>query len=211
LCAAAASRVPVPAARTTLGAALAGAALFTIVVKSDAVPALAERHTVRVPGFATVPVTDGDWLARGDVAGAGYALPPPDSPLPAVHGQWVPFAAREMDELLVAVPPRRAGDKLLVGTGDVVLSTTRFALGAELGARRVVPVQRLLPGDEATVLVSLRTTAVWLLVTADPPPNGGDLDPRVVEVAAQQAGFHLVRSSVAPDGRTVRWWVPAAG
>jgi Dolichyl-phosphate-mannose-protein mannosyltransferase len=206
LCVVCAARVPSHLARRGLAAGLAAAAMFAVVMKSDAVEPLAPRTEVRIPAFATVPVSDGNWLARRDVAADGYRLPPASDPLPHVHREWVPFAERETKAVLAAAKARGLDPRLLVGTGDAVLSTTRFALGAALRDHKL-PTRLLVPGSNAKDYArQLRDEAISLLVTADPPPNGGDVDRGQVAAAARTAGYRPFRTSTAPDGREVTWW-----
>lgn len=206
LCVFCASRVSNDVARHVLAAALVAASVFAVVMKSDAVDALAHRDAVHLPVLGTVPVIDGNWIERQDVAGDGYRLPPASDPLPRLHRQWVPFAEREVAAVLEAAKRRRLDPKLIVGTGDGILSSTRFSLAAAL-AGETLPTSRLKP--EATpgaYARELRDPTLTLLVTADPPPSGGDLKRAQVESAASAAGFRPFRTGRAPDGRAVRWW-----
>jgi 4-amino-4-deoxy-L-arabinose transferase-like glycosyltransferase len=207
LCAVCAARVPIPAVRLLLASALAAASVFAVGMKSDVVTALAGRTELTVPGFGTIPVTDGDWLARDDVAGDGYRLPSPASPLPRLHRQWLPFAERETRAALAFASTRRSAPALLVGTGDVILSTTRFTLAAELDGHVVLRARRLLPGRSSQDYQrQMHDVTEHLLVTADPPPFGGDVDRRQVVRAARISGYRAFRTSTAPDGRRVTWW-----
>jgi hypothetical protein len=207
LCVVCAARLPTPVGRRLLASALAAASVFAVVVKSDAVGALAQRTELAVPGFGTIPLTNGDWLAREDVAGDGYHLPSPSSPLPRLHRQWLPFAERETRAALGFARSRHSSPTLLVGTGDVILSTTRFALAAELIGHDMLYARRLLPsGSSRDYQHQMQDAAAHLLVTADPPPFGGDVDRSQVVDAARVLGYRAFRSSRAPDGRRVTWW-----
>jgi hypothetical protein len=175
-------------------------------MKSDAVDPLAPRTEVRIPAFATVPVSDGNWLARRDVAADGYRLPPASDPLPHVHREWLPFAEREAEAVLAAAKGRQIDPRLLVGTGDLILGTTRFSLGAELNDHHL-PARLLVPGaSSGDYERQMRDPSISLLVTADPPPNGGRVDRGQVVSAARAVGYRPFRTSAAPDGRMVTWW-----
>jgi 4-amino-4-deoxy-L-arabinose transferase-like glycosyltransferase len=207
LCVVCAARLPTPAVRRLLASAMAAASVFAVVMKSDAVGALAQRTELAIPAFGTVPVTDGDWLARKDVAGDGYHLPSPASPLPRLHRQWLPFAERETRAVLAFARTRHSSPTLLVGTGDVILSTTRFALADELLGHDMLYVRRLLPSRSSRDYQrQMQDVEAHLLVTADPPPSGGDVDRRQVVYAARVLGYRAFRASRAPDGRRVTWW-----
>lgn len=205
LCVYAASRSP-HAARVVLATALCAASVFAVVVKSDAIGVAAARRTVHLPVMGTVTVTDGNWVARGDLEGAGYPLPPPDRRVPPLHSKWMPFMESEMSSVVAFADRHRLDLGLTVATGDVVLSTTRFALAAELAQRRHVTVERFSPRPTREYRRSLRDGGHDLLVTSDPPPSGGDIDARAVCVAADAAGYRIFRTSRAPDGRRIVWW-----
>jgi 4-amino-4-deoxy-L-arabinose transferase-like glycosyltransferase len=206
LCVACAARVSNYVARGALAAALVAASVFSVLMKSDAIGPLASRSELRIPAFATVPVSDGNWLARNDVAGDGYRLPPPSDPLPHIHREWLPFARREARAVLAAAQNLHITPRLLVATGDVVLSTSRFSLGAELEDHQL-QTQLLVPARSAGDYErQMRDAKITLLVTSDPPPGGSSVDRRDVVTAARAVGFRPFRTSTAPDGRSVMWW-----
>jgi 4-amino-4-deoxy-L-arabinose transferase-like glycosyltransferase len=206
LCVACAARVRSRSARGALAAALVLASAFNVLMKSDAIGFLAARKQLRIPGFATVPVTDGNWIARMDVAGDGYRLPPSSDPLPQMHRHWLPFAEREASAVLAAAKKRHITPKVLVATGDSILSTTRFSLGAELNDRQL-PAQALVPEESSSGYErQMRDPALTLLVTAAPPPSGSVYVRSELLRAARAVGFRRFRASTAPDGRQVIWW-----
>lgn len=206
LCVYAVSRIPNQALRTVLVALLVATSLLAVAVKSDRSGVLAEERTTHVPLLGRIAVTDGDWLARADVAGDGYRLPPPNVPLPEVHEQWLPFAETEMRAVLDHTDTGDAAPKLLVATDSGILSTTRFALGAQLAADTHIDVERYLEPEGDDYARQLRESTATLLVTADPPPSGGDLDHARIVEAARDTGYVPFRTSLAPDGRSVTWW-----
>jgi 4-amino-4-deoxy-L-arabinose transferase-like glycosyltransferase len=207
LCVYCVSRVVVRGARITLVALLIATTLFAVAGKSDSFGVLAERRVLHIPGFDTVAVTDGDWLARKDVEGAGYHLASPDHRLPALHRRWLPFTKTEMQAVLDRATPHGRPLHLVVATGDGIMSTTRFALAAQLAERAHVRVERLAPAADAREYTRLlQASMADVVVTADPPPSGGDLDQGSVVRAARDAGYVPIRTSTAPDGRTVTWW-----
>jgi hypothetical protein len=207
LCLACAARIPQKLARRALALALAAASVLAVVSKSDLIGPLAQRRELTVPVVGTVPVTDGNWLARKDVAGDGYPLPSPSTPLPPLHRRWLPFAEQEVRAALAFTRARQAQPTLLVATGDGILSTTRFTLAAELSRHTLLRAQRLIPGTSSSDYLSqLRSAHIRLLVTGDPPPSGGDVARAQVARAARALGFRPFRTSTAPDGRRITWW-----
>jgi hypothetical protein len=206
LCVYAASQIPVRALRTAVVASLVTAALLAVAVKSDRWGVLAEEREVHVPLLGRIAVTDGGWLARADVEGDGYRLPPPNVPLPELHEQWLPFAETEMREVLEHADTGDVAPRLLVATDSVLLSTTRFALAAQLATDTHVDVERYVEPEGDDYAQQMSESTATLLVTADPPPSGGDLDHSRIVEAAREAGFVPFRTSTAPDGRSVTWW-----
>jgi 4-amino-4-deoxy-L-arabinose transferase-like glycosyltransferase len=207
LCTGCASRVSRDWMRAGLVGALCLSALFAVTVKSDAIPALSGSHSFRLPLLGSQPIFDGGWLARENVVDAGYVLPTPDHSLPTLHAQWLPFAEGEMSAVLDFARAQHLEARLTVATGDVILSTTRFGLAAELARHTRVPTERLLPAADVTAYESvLEAGHATILVTADPAPAGSELNIADVASAASAAGYTSFRTRIAPDGRRVTWW-----
>jgi hypothetical protein len=203
-----ASRVPWPAARTGLAAALVAVALGNAAMKSGAVGALAEPRDAGVPGLGTLPVTDGRDVLGREAAASGYAVDP-TSRLPAFHERWRAWqreaVARIAAEAERTGEPGRgvlAADNLLVTNTSLGLAATLERLPLRVGWLKPEPdtraeyVRQLEEGE-----------ARFALVLDSPPGAVGGLTPARADAAADALGFRLLARLRLPDGRDARlWW-----
>ena len=197
----------VRAMRVTVAVALCLASAVSLGIQSGVSPTLARPWTVALPLLDRVAVTDGRWPQREDVAGEGFHLPPVTDPLPPIHRRWMPF----MEQEIVAVRGYLRDGRLIIATGSVLLSTTRFSLAAQLVARQAFQFQRVADAhDRDATRELLEASPGATLVTAAPSPNGSGIDQSVIVSAAEASGFRAFRTSRAPDGRLVTWWTRAS-
>lgn len=157
-----------------------------------------------MPGLGEVPVFDGDWSQRADVAGDVRGGPAPSRPLPAENRGWMPLMRTIAGDVAGSVesrPPR-----VMVATGSVILSTTGMALGAQVSPGVVLDVVAT-HGERSRADFggAIRARAPDAALTADAAGTREAAVP-AAKPALREAGFRVVRRYAAPDGRAVRLW-----
>jgi hypothetical protein len=206
----AAASVPARVVQVALASVLVVVSLGAVLSKSGWVEPLADVRRVSVPGFGSVPVTDGTGIIQREVRGAGYDIEPVTQPLPAMHREWLPLAHD-----VVGWSLRRAEDRgeplhLMLGPDDLIFSNWRLSLAAQLWFHRWQPVDYLVTFPAGDTVASYRRQLL------NPPHNAlVSFEPRSyakitrwkVEEAARSLGFAPIKSFAMPDGRKGWiWW-----
>jgi 4-amino-4-deoxy-L-arabinose transferase-like glycosyltransferase len=203
----AAATVPIKTARFALAAAIAGTSILALVSKSGWIAPLASLRTAAVPGLGTVVVTDGRGLIQYEVAGAGYEIGNPTSPLPNMHRQWLPFEHRVMGALVREADHRGKSLRVVLGFDDLLFSNTRLILAGTLWYHRFVPVGYIQAGDAfGSYRSQLAAKPADALITGQERTASG-ISRQAVEEAARSLGFVKIGTLRMPDGRKIwMWW-----
>jgi hypothetical protein len=208
----AAATIPVRAVRGALAGALVALSIGGVLSKSGWIPPLAAVHSVSVPGFGRVVVTDGRGIIQREVQGDGYDIGPVTHPLPAMHRRWLPLAHEVVGWSLRRAEQRSESLNLTLGLDDRIFGNSRLIVAAQLWFHRYQSVDYLKASPGGDTVDSYRRQLlspkrVNALVTGEPPPNGSTISRRKVETAARSLGFVRVRSFAMPDGRRIwLWW-----
>ena len=207
----AAASIPSRAARAALAGILVVVSIGAVVSKSGWVEPLARVRIVSLPGFGSVPVTDGRGIIQREFESAGYDLGPPTQPLPAVHHEWLPLARQVVGWSLNRAEERGEPLHLVLGFDDLIFSNSRLILAAQLWFHQFLPVDYLRSFLQGDTVVSYRSQLLSprlqnALVIGDPSPYA-TITRSKVEVAARELGFRPVKSFTMPDGRGLWiWW-----
>jgi hypothetical protein len=210
LCVVAAAGVPARAVRVGLATLLGVVSLAAVLSKSGWVEPLAEVRAVSVPGFGSVPVTDGRAVTQRELEGAGYDIEPVTEPPSEIHREWLPLARDVVGWSLDRAEQRGEELRLMLGPDDLIFSNWRLSLAAQLWFHRWLPV------DYLTTFPSGDSAASYRRQLLSPPHNAlVSFDPSErakitrwkVEAAARALGFRPEKSFTMPDGRKLWiWW-----
>jgi hypothetical protein len=211
LAVAAAASLPWRPLRLGLAAVVAAVSVYDLAIKSG-IDGLSEPASADVPVLDRVTVLDGRDVIYRELEEYGQAVPsPPPSRLPALHREWGSFARRA---IRIATAATGGNPRVLVGTGDWVLSSTRLQLASELEYHRRIWVEPARLGGPDSVEFYRRRLAesrVNVVLVSDPPRvrlNG--VTRSRLEAAARQLGFRQIARLRVPDGRRAAlWWRPA--
>jgi Dolichyl-phosphate-mannose-protein mannosyltransferase len=197
--------------RVALASVLAVVSVGVVLTKSGWVEPLAEVRMVSVPGFGSIPVTDGTGIIQREIRGAGYDIEPVTQPLPVMHRRWLPLARDVVGWSLRRAENRGEPLHLMLGPDDLIFSNWRLSLAAQLWFHRWQPVDYLSTFPSGDSVASYRRqlgsqTLHNALVIFDPPPYA-KITRWKVEAAARSFGFTPVKSFTMPDGRKLWvWW-----
>jgi hypothetical protein len=204
-------RIPSPAARNVLMAALMGASTFNLASKADLVPGMSATASA-----AGRTVADGRGALQHYIAAARYPVPDSTTPLPELQHQWLPVA-HDLAELVEAHSAARGVAPIVCfASRDPMFNTNTFGLVARFVDQRTIPVAQLdsrLEGDSVQAYRDALTDPLRgqpnYLVTADRAP--GEFRGRVTQAYAESAARSLRFVQIAtlrlPDDRETRlWW-----
>jgi 4-amino-4-deoxy-L-arabinose transferase-like glycosyltransferase len=210
LCVVAAASVPARLVRVGLATLLILVSLTNVLSKSGSVEPLARVRTVSLPGFGSIPVTDGTGIIQREIRAAGYDIEPVTEPLAAMHRQWLPLARDVIGWSLRRADARGEELSLMLGTHDLIFSNWRLSLAAQLWFHRWQPVDYLTTFPNGDTVTAYRRQLLSpphdALVSFD-SRRDGQVTRWKFEAAARSLGFAPAKSFAMPDGRTLWiWW-----
>jgi hypothetical protein len=196
--------------RIALAGVLVAVSLVALASKSGSVAPLAAVRNVAVPGFGSVPVTDGRDLIQQMVADAGYDIGPITQPLPSIHRRWLPLEREVVGWSIRQAKARGTSPQITLGLDDLLFTNTRLILPAQVWFHRFLPVDYLQSSSGGDKVSSYRNQLashpVNALITGEGPPYAS-ITRRKVEAAARSLGFVRSKAFTLPDGRTIwMWW-----
>lgn len=208
---AAASHLRARPARVALATALVVVSLGNALMQSGWSAPLAKARSAKLPALGTVPILDGTGPDKALVAGAGYAVPPPDSRLPHVDRLWLPFAHRVTASIAAYASARHQSAYVVVGSNNQLFNQTWISLADALwvhGHVFALWIGLKPPGPAIAAYRGL--LAGWpanFVVTTQPGPEPDPFDHREIEKAATSLGYREVEKFRTPAGQEVWvWW-----
>ena len=200
-----------PRVRPLLLGGVFAAALIGAGTKSGVALPGPDVVRARVPGLGRVAVFDKFSPIYDEVRGAGF-LVDPDERMNDLHRRWLPAIEAVIEDVLAVAGDLDRHPDVAIGSADLLVANTRFALASELLLQRALEIHDLKPidGDAADAYVAQfaeHGSNVLVVVPGRNRATSDAVDVRAVRAAARRAGFTLTRRRALPDGRQVEVWV----
>lgn len=202
--------VPWRGVRLLLVAGLTVVSLFNVVMKADVVSAASRVRTTTVPGWVTVPVTNGEGFVHQNLSGADNV--PLGSPT-----HWFSDREKGWPRLYARIAADLAGLqrpwlRVYLTPQEPILNASALRLSANrAGFASADYIYVETGGDDTTAAYRSFLTQAHpdVLVTTDRSGNafGPHVSPDLVEQAATALGYQVTARFATPDGRHLRLWV----